>query len=51
VAYDTGPGWHYFPSVPEILVTFGLVCLEVLIYIALVRKFPILPGSPITSVR
>ena len=51
VAYDTGPGWHYFPSVPEILVTFGMVCLEVLIYIALVRKFPILPGGHTASAR
>jgi len=50
VAYDTGPGWHYFPSVTEILVTFGFVALEILVYIVFIRKFPILPGRP-SSVR
>ena len=48
VAYDTGPGWHYFPSVPEIMVTIGVVAIEVLAYIIFVRKFPILPGHPTT---
>ncbi len=44
VAYDTGPGWHYFPSVPEMMVTIGVIAIEVLAYIVFVRKFPILPG-------
>jgi Ni/Fe-hydrogenase subunit HybB-like protein len=44
VAYDTGPGWHYFPSAPEMLVTIGVIAIEVLAYIIFVRKFPILPG-------
>ena len=45
VAFDPGPGWRYFPSVPEILVTVGLVAAEVAVYIALVKKFPILGGA------
>lgn len=45
VAFDPGPGWRYFPSVPEILITVGLVAAEVAIYIALVKKFPILGGA------
>ncbi|MGE5503139.1 MAG: Ni/Fe-hydrogenase cytochrome b subunit [Actinomycetota bacterium] len=49
VAYDTGPGWHYFPSAPEILVTVGIIAIEVLAYIVFVRKFPILPGHPHTT--
>lgn len=44
VAYDTGPGWKYFPSAPEMFVTIGVIALEVLAYIVFVRKFPILPG-------
>ncbi|CAA7625745.1 hydrogenase 2 cytochrome b type component [Candidatus Terasakiella magnetica] len=44
VAYDTGPGWHYFPSVPEMMVTIGVIAIEVLAYIVFVRKFPVLPG-------
>jgi len=49
VAYDTGPGWHYFPSAPEIMVTIGVIALEVLAYIVFVRKFPILPGHSTTA--
>jgi Ni/Fe-hydrogenase subunit HybB-like protein len=41
VAYGR-PGWHYFPSVPELLVTFGAIALEVLGYILFVKYFPIL---------
>ncbi|MFI5300920.1 MAG: NrfD/PsrC family molybdoenzyme membrane anchor subunit [Polyangiales bacterium] len=43
VAYDTGAGWHYFPSVGEIVVTVGLVSAEILAIIAAVRVLPVLP--------
>jgi Ni/Fe-hydrogenase subunit HybB-like protein len=43
VGYETGAGWHYFPSVPEIMVSVGMIALEVLGYIVLVRYLPILP--------
>jgi Ni/Fe-hydrogenase subunit HybB-like protein len=43
VAYERGPAWNYFPSVPEMLVTIGIIALEVLAYIVFVRIFPILP--------
>ena len=33
VGYETGSGYHYFPSVPELLVTIGLVAFEILAYI------------------
>lgn len=45
IAFDPGPGWHYFPSVPELLTTVGLIAIEVAVYIALVKKFPILGGA------
>jgi Ni/Fe-hydrogenase subunit HybB-like protein len=45
LAFDSGPGWHYFPSVAEILITVGLVAFELAIYIALVKRFPILSGA------
>jgi Ni/Fe-hydrogenase subunit HybB-like protein len=45
VGYETGPGWHYFPSVPEIMVSIGMIALEVLGYIVLVRYLPILSGN------
>lgn len=44
VGYDTGPGWHYFPAVSEIMITLGLVAVEILGYIIFVRFFPVLPG-------
>ena len=45
VAFDPGPGWSYFPSVPEQLITVGLVAAEIAIYIAVVKRFPILEGE------
>ncbi|MGZ7031691.1 MAG: NrfD/PsrC family molybdoenzyme membrane anchor subunit [Thermoanaerobaculia bacterium] len=44
VAFQPGPGWHYFPSVPEMFISIGLISLELALYIALVKKFPILGG-------
>jgi Ni/Fe-hydrogenase subunit HybB-like protein len=44
VAFQPGAGWHYFPSVPEIVVSVGLIALEIALYIAVVRRFPILAG-------
>ena len=28
VAFNPGPGWHYFPSVPEMFISFGLIAIE-----------------------
>ncbi len=44
IAYDPGPGWSYFPAVPEILITLGLLALELMAYLVIVKKFPILRG-------
>ena len=43
LGYDTGTGWSYFPSAPELLVTFGMFAIEVLGYIVITRRFPVLP--------
>jgi Ni/Fe-hydrogenase subunit HybB-like protein len=43
VGYETGSGHHYFPAVPELLVTIGLIAFEVLAYIVFVRTLPVLP--------
>jgi Ni/Fe-hydrogenase subunit HybB-like protein len=43
-AYNPGQGWVYFPSYFEILVTLGLVATETVVYVYLVRKFPVLAG-------
>ncbi len=44
VAFSPGANWSYFPSVTEILVSVGLVAAEVVGYILLIKRFPILAG-------
>ena len=49
VGYMTGEGWHYFPSLAELMVTFGLIAFEILAYIVIVRNYPVLPAAqPVT---
>ncbi len=45
LAFDPGPNWTYFPAVTEIMISAGLVSAEVALYIAIVKRFPILAGS------
>lgn len=42
IAFSPGPQFRYFPAVPELLITFGIVALEIALYIAAVKIFPIL---------
>ena len=46
IAFDpnTNPGdnWTYFPSVPEMMVTVGVIATEVLAYIVFARFFPVM---------
>jgi Ni/Fe-hydrogenase subunit HybB-like protein len=46
VAFRPGEHWSYFPAVPELLITFGIVALEIALYVAAVKTFPILAGEP-----
>jgi len=43
IGYETGAGWNYFPSITEIMLTVGIVAIEILGYIVLVRLLPVLP--------
>jgi len=45
LAFQPGPQWSYFPSVTETLVTAGLVAGEIVGYILLIKRFPILAGA------
>ncbi len=49
IAYNPGTNWSYFPSVPEMLVTLGFLSLEVMAYIYLIKRFPILAGGGATT--
>ena len=46
VGFRPGAHWSYFPAVPELLITFGIVALEIALYVAAVKTFPILAGEP-----
>lgn len=49
VGYMTGDGWSYFPSFAELMVTVGIIAFEILAYIVIVRKYPVLPAAqPVT---
>ncbi len=43
VGFSPGPGWHYFPSVSEIMITLGIISAEIMAYLIFVKKLPVLP--------
>ncbi len=43
LTFNPGPGYSYFPSVPEIMVTLGVVSFEIMVYLILVKTLPVLP--------
>jgi Ni/Fe-hydrogenase subunit HybB-like protein len=44
IGYDPGLNWYaYFPTVPEFMLTFGLIALEICAYIILARLLNLLP--------
>jgi len=45
LAYRPGDDVHYFPSVPELFITMGLVALEIVGYVAIVKVFPIFSSA------
>jgi Ni/Fe-hydrogenase subunit HybB-like protein len=45
VAFTPGSNWSYFPAVPELLITLGLVSAEIMAYVFIVKTFPILAGG------
>jgi Ni/Fe-hydrogenase subunit HybB-like protein len=45
-AFQPGDHWSYFPAIPEILITVGLVAFEIAAYIMIIKRFPILTGAP-----
>ena len=50
--HPAGGGWHYFPSVTEILVTVGMLSIEILLYLLFVKQLPVLPrGERVTAVQ
>lgn len=46
VGYNPGRGWSYFPSIPEMYLTVGLIAFEIMAYVYIVKRYPILAGVP-----
>jgi Ni/Fe-hydrogenase subunit HybB-like protein len=51
VAFQPGENWSYFPTVPEIMVTVGIVSAEILFYLVMVKRFPILSGRSTAAIQ
>lgn len=45
IAFRPGTGYHYFPSVPELLISIGFIALAVMGYLFTVKRFAILPAT------
>ncbi len=46
IAYDPVGNWTYFPSVPELMVTIGVIAFEVLLYLVFIKTLPVLASHP-----
>lgn len=44
VAFNPGVGYHYFPSASEIMITVGIISVEIMAYLIFVKKLPVLPA-------
>ena len=51
IGYETGGDFRYFPTLAEILVTAGMFAIEVLGYIIITRRFPVLPREELQAVK
>ncbi|NTV94194.1 MAG: Ni/Fe-hydrogenase cytochrome b subunit [Thiobacillus sp.] len=51
VGYETGEGWSYFPSLAEMGLTVGIIAIEILGYVVLVRLLPVLPKHEAAAVK
>lgn len=43
IGFNPGKGWHYFPSLAELMITVGIVAFEILGYQVIVKILPVLP--------
>ncbi len=45
IAYDPGNGYSYFPAFQEIMITVGIIAIEIMAYLVFVKMFPVLPEA------
>ena len=41
VGFNPGTGWHYFPSFSEIMITVGIISVEIMAYLVFVKMLPV----------
>jgi Ni/Fe-hydrogenase subunit HybB-like protein len=44
IGFNPGLGWHYFPSFSEVMISVGIVSIELLGYQVLIKLLPVLPN-------
>jgi len=42
LTFNPGPGYSYFPSAAEIMITLGVVAFEIMAYLIIVKTLPVL---------
>ena len=45
VGFNPGDHWSYFPSFSETMITIGIISFEIMAYLYIVKKFPVLPKA------
>jgi len=45
ITFDPGPGYSYFPSFPEVMITVGIIAIEIMAYLFFVKTLPVLHDS------
>ncbi len=43
IGFDPGQGWQYFPSFSELMITIGIISIEIMGYLFFVKKMAVLP--------
>jgi len=43
IGFNPGGGYNYFPAFSEIMITVGIISMEIMAYLIFVKKFPVLP--------
>ncbi len=45
ISFNPGDNWSYFPSFAETVITLGMISFELMAYLYIVKKFPVLPAA------
>ena len=47
IGFNPGSGWHYFPSFAEVMISAGIVSMEILAYQLLIKFLPPIPAESV----